>query len=297
MIKIFTCNDVNPEFVELQAASFRKHLQEDFEFILFNGGETIGCYPDKAKEISRICRKLGVQVIDVQRDPAVEAVRNNRFAYDPEGRSPLFNEDGRYSRGVGGDSFNYMLSWAWANVISKEQGPICFVHSDVFLVEPLTLTDYLKEQDLCAIFTGKAPTEEHGSLAWIWEPLLLANMSKLPSPETIVWWPSIVEGEWADTGGQTYYWLKDNPDIKVLEIGQHGIEDDPALDFHPTRCQFFWLSHSRTADSSLGDKKIFHYQGGSRWCTDLQSYWNFTPTQSDEYHAKKIAWTRKLIGI
>ena len=288
-MKIFTCNDVSPEFVELQVASFRKYLQENFEFTVLNGGEAIGCYPEKAKEVSRICRSLSVPVIDVQRDSEIEAVRDDKFRYPGYTDGPLFGENGRYTHGVGGHSFNYMLNWAWQRILSKERGPICFLHSDVFLMEPIKLTDYLKEHELCAIITGKAANDKHGVLEWIWEPLLLADMPKLPNPETVVWWPTFVEGEWADTGGPTHYWLKAHPEIRLMRIGQSGCQDDPAVNFHPARYGFFHLDaeeRRRAGVPAAGDKKVFHYYSGSGWC------------QKDPgYHKKKLAWTRKLIGV
>jgi hypothetical protein len=303
-MRIFTCNDVTPEFVELQLASFRKYLQEDFEFIVFNCSQAITKTPEKSKQVTEVCRSLGVEVREIPRDDELE-ISWLQLAGPPY---QLFGRDGRFVRGIGGDTFNYMLQWVWKRVLSKEQGPFCFLHSDVFLMEPIRFSDYLQEYSMAAVLSRKArkepllrsgkivdaessydSTTEHEDLVYLWEPFLLVDILKLPEPEKMSWWPSIVEGVWTDTGGRTHYYLKAHPEIKIFEIGQSGCLDDPNVDFHPARYSFF----------HLGEKRVFHYYSGSKWCTDLDKggCWNFSRDKSDEYHAKKLAWTRKLIGL
>lgn len=286
-LKVFVINDSSPEFVEPQLASFNKYLQEDFEFTLFNG-ETTGMKPEKAKEVSEICRGLSIPVVEIPRDEAVEKNFLEKYSY---GTGSLFTHDGRYK--TIGQAGNYMLQWVWDKVISKESGPICFIHSDVFLIEPIKLSDYLKEHTIASVIQRYPANEKRCALEYLWEPLFLADMGKFPDREQIEWWPSYVEGEWTDTGGQIHYFLKNHPDLKILEITQsgshqiNGEDDDPNVDFHPSRYRFF----------HLGDKRIFHYLSGSRWCTDMKGYWGWSKEKSDEYHARKLAWTRKLIGL
>ncbi len=201
-----------------------------------------------------------------------------------------------------------MLQWAWTRYFPLQQEQICFCHSDVFLIEPIRLSDYLVDHSLCAPLshkeTGKAPrrdgvqigtgaqgehdlTTSHSTITYLWEAFMLADLSKLPDLTTLDWWPSVVEGVWTDTGGRTHYYLKAHPEVKVLEIGQSGCHDDPEVDFHPSRYSFF----------HLGDKKILHYYSGSRWCTNMGTYWNFSPQQSEDYHTRKLEWTRRMIGL
>jgi hypothetical protein len=288
MIKIFQVNDTNPDLLPTQLESFKKHLQEDFEFVVVNGG-ALTRDQNMSAEVTRVCRTLGVQVIDVQRDDEIEALW--RKTINPgEG---LFAQNGRFKQGIGGHPFNYLMQWAWQRVVAKETGLIAFVHTDVFLLEPIKFSDYLVDQPLC--FVGQSepntdtPTAER--LFHMWEPLLFADMSKLPDPEQINWFPNRVHGTWMDTGAQTYFYLKQHPDLKYLDIEQSGCVDDPDVDFHPARYQFF---HPKVNGVF---KKVLHYQSGSKWCTDMPNYWGFTKEQSDTYHAKKLAWARRMIGL
>jgi hypothetical protein len=284
MIKIFQVNDINPDLLPLQVASFRKYMREDFEFIVL-GSEVLSNNPEKAAEVSKVCRSLSIQTLEVPRDPAIEAAwqrgaNPGEFLFHPK--------TGRFVTGKGGAAFNYMLQWAWERVLTKEPGPVCFIHTDVFLMESIKLTDYLREYSLCCVLHREKNTNHpEDKLCFMWEALLLAKCPELPNPETTVWFPSRVEGTWLDTGGPTHYYLKAHPEIRLLEIPTSGCFDDPEVDFHPARYQFF----------HLGDKRIFHYQSGSKWCTDMKGYWGFSKEKSDEYHAKKLAWTRNLIGL
>ena len=287
-MRVFTINDSSPEFVELQVSSFRKYMQEDFEFIVLNGGEALGTQPEKAREVSQICKSLSVPVIDIQRDAEIEKYRMDHHANNP--LDILFTKEGRYLTGVGGHACNYMLQWAWQRIVAKEKGPICFLHSDVFLMEPIKLSDYLQRYSICSVLNSQPSTDHPGTLlTFLWEAFLLAKPAELPNVDSITWWPSRVEGTWADTGAPTYEYLKSHPELRIMPIGQTGVTDNSELDFHPTRYQFF----------HFGEKRVFHYQSGSRWCTDLKldGCWNFSKEKSEEYHARKLAWTRKLIGL
>ena len=275
-MKIFVCNDCSPELVELQVASFHKNMMEDYEFIMYVCDQNISKTPEKAQEVADICRRLGVEVREIPRDREIE-----EYWLSIAPGYHLFQPDGKFCRGVGGDTFNYMLQYLWQRVFSKEQGPICFCHSDVFLMEPIKLSDYLKGYSLVSVVT------RNKGLTYLWEPLMILNPQELPEMETMKWWPSLVEGIWTDTGGPTHFYLKAHPEIKIREIGQSGIEDDPNVDFHPARYAFF----------HLGDKRVFHYYSASRWCTLMSYYWSYSKEQSDDYHARKLAWTRKFLCL
>jgi hypothetical protein len=301
-VKVFTANDCSPEFVELQILSFRKYLQEPFEFIVYVCDQ-ISKTPDKAREVKEICRRLNVEVREIPRDRDIEA-----YWLSIAPGYQLFGQDGRFERGIGGDSFNYMLQWLWTRAFPNEQGTICFCHSDVFLIEPITLSDFLDGYSLAAVMqrkenkqpllrngipvsTGRPSeydsTTAHELLVYIWEAFMLLKPQELPGMENMKWWPSFVEGVWTDTGGPTHYYFKSHPEIQIRDIGQSGCTDDPNVDFHPSRYSFF----------HLGEKRIFHYYSGSRWCTNMPLYWGFNQDQSNHYHERKLEWTRKLISL
>lgn len=302
-MKVLVCNDCSPEFVELQFRSFEKYLQEPLEFIVFNCEREISKTPEKATLVADVCHSLGIQDVNIPRDKEIE---DYWLSIAPGYR--LFGSDGRFERGVGGDTFNYMLQWVWQRYLPNEKGTVCFCHSDVFLIEPIRLSDYAQDYSLCAVLQHKLshqqltrsgkpvyaanPSEfdaasEHEPLTYPWEAFMLVKPEELPGMETMKWWPMMVEGTWTDTGGPTHYYFKAHPEIKLFDIPQSGCHDDPATDFHPSRYSFF----------HLGDKRILHYYSGSRWCTNMQLYWGFNQQQSDDYHARKLEWAKRMVNL
>jgi hypothetical protein len=270
--------------------SFKKHLKEDFTITVCNS-ESMARDPRKCKEVNEVCRSLGIEVVNAERDRDIEEYRNCNFTYgSPE---PFFT-DGRFH--TPGNAGNYLMQWSWEKIASKADGLICYCHSDVFLIEPIKFSDYLKDYQIASVMPGKSANDRHPEIKYLWEPLLLADIPKLLNPETMVWWPSRVEDEWLDTGGRTYYYLKAHPEVKVLELGQSSgingdVLDDDDLnsdaDFHPTRYRFIHFP----------DKRVFHYLSGTRWCTDSEHGWNWGKDKADEYHRRKLNWTKKLIGL
>jgi len=284
-MKVFVCNDSSPELVEPQFLSFKKHLQEPFEMTLINSG-AMAMNQQKSYEVTEVCNRLGIRVVCTERDQAIEAMRNDSFTYGHPDR--IFQPYGVFT--TPGNAGNYLMQWSWEKVVCREKESICFVHSDVFLIEPIVLSDYLEHHDICAVMPGKPAENGHPELKWLWEPIMVADMARLPQPETMIWWPSMVEGVWTDTGGRTYYYLRDHPEVRVLELAQSGCpndDDEPTVDFHPARYRFI----------HLGNKRVLHYYSGSRWCTDSAHGWNWPKDKADEYHRRKMAWTKGLIGI
>ena len=109
------------------------------------------------------------------------------------------------------------------------------------------------------------------------DALVLADMSRLPDANEINWWGSLVNGIATDIGGQTFFYLKNHPDLKVTHITPGYCQDDPTLDFHPSEYEVF----------SINDKPVaLHYFRGSNW--------NYRP---DEYHEKKTAWLKRRLNL
>jgi hypothetical protein len=285
MLKIYSCNGICPQFVELQLDSFKKYLQEDFTYTIFNSA-LIDRNPEKAKEVVEICRSRSIPVIEVPRDRAVEELRTKTHP----AAGVLFDNNNKIVASYSSATADYMFHWVWENVLSKEQGPICWLHSDVFLTEPIKLTDYLQEYPLC--FNPRRYAHQGlEEILCMGEDFVLADMSRIPSPETMNWFPGSIKGRHTVAGGFTYYWLQAHPEVRWLELPIVDSNfDDANVDFHPSRYQFF----------ALGGKRMLHYLSGAQVpCrpTANGGHRDFTVVEAAEYHKKKLAWARRVIGI
>lgn len=266
MIKIYTFVSNRPDFINLQAYSFRKNLKEDWEFTVFNNAKLSGdSYYD---EINTQCKASGATVIDIPRDSAL-LDKCQGF----ETSIQILNPNGIYS--IANVAHAYALCWAWKNVISKEKGPIAMIDSDVFLIQPIKLTDTLYPHQLCNISDGRARHGGGPPILYMWPTFVLADMAKLPEPETMNWWCGQIEGVPVDVGGQTHHYLQAHPELDVLNLRKvHFSEDDPTVTVRPANYDEFYL----------GDSTVLHYRSGSNW-----------NRKDNEYHRRKTEWLKKRI--
>jgi len=264
MLTFYAFTSNRPDFIELQVKSFRKYLQEDYSFVLLNNSRF-----DRMPEyqaIEDIARKYGVKTVDVEKDQELIDRCNAT-----EKSCTVFNSAGSWSNP--NCAGNYAACYAWEKYIIKETGNICLLHPDVFLDKPVKLSSYLETTPLCFIPQGRPGLDG----IHMHDALVLADMSKLPDPEQIFWWGSLVNGIATDIGGQTYFYLKNHPDLKPTLIQPWYTQDNPGLDFHPSEYEVFAIN-----DQSIA----VHYFRGSNW-----------DHKSSDYHIKKTAWIKQRLNL
>ena len=259
MIKLFTFGSNRSDFIGLQMRSFQRHLQEDFELVVFNNARFDTTGGADYQGLHEQGRAAGAKVIDVEKDPGlVERCQKIELSCS------LFNHAGLYSNA--NVAHAYALCWAWENHISKEKGAVGIIDSDVFLVEPIKLTDHLYPHQMRNVPDGK-PHPDGRTFHYMWPTFFLADMPTLPDPQTLNWWCGRIQDVPVDVGGQTY----------------HYFQSHPALDVVPVRRAYF--QEMDYDEFYLGDKTILHYRSGSNW--------NHRTT---EYHQRKTAWLKERIG-
>ena len=262
MIHVFVTVCGRTEFIRLQVESFRKYLNEPHRFTVFNN-----CMWDRPHEYNGIvstCRELGVELIDIQKDP--DLIRRCD-AIEP---LPTFNNRGNYS--IINLAAQYSDNWAWENVISKEQMPILLLHADVFPEKPIFLTDAVKGYQL-----GYVPQARAGAGEYMHDALVYADIPNLPDVNTICWCGGQVNGVAVDGGGQTHHYLEAHPEISTLKFGCFYHQDEPETPFHPSDYEIY----------QIGDNPAFlHYRTGYNW-----------NHRSREYHEAKESWLKTRLAL
>lgn len=251
--------------IELQAASFKKYLQEDFEFTVFNNAH-IDQHRDNQEfvSINSAATLARADIVNVERD--VEVFKECQAQED----GFIFDQNGRYANA--NVACAYPLCWAWRNKMHRVKDNILFLHSDVFLVEPIKLTDLLKDNPFAFI----AQSRPNG-VKYMWDAFFLADLRRLPEPRSVDWYCGKVNGSNVDVGGQTHRYLSAHPELKPLELRSDYISEDPSVSFQPPDYEFFYS----------GDKRIaLHYRSASNW-----------NHRSLEYHERKTAWLKKVVGL
>lgn len=263
MIQIYVTSCGRPELIDFQMKAFQKNLQEDFRFTVFNN--SMWDRPDEYDGINSTCRRLGIEVIDIQKDAGLiaecEAIEKIK----------IFNGQGNYT--IINLAAQYSDNWAWRNVIAQQTDPIALFHADVFAIQPVKISDYLTNHDL--VYVPQSRPGLGGD--YMHDSLLFANLKNLPDVQSINWCGGLINGIAVDGGGQTFHYLEAHPEIKKLGTGYHYVQDDAGLDFHPSDFEYYPLS---------GYEAFLHYRTGMNW-----------NSRSQEYHERKTTWLRQQIGL
>jgi hypothetical protein len=266
MIKIYTFAHKRPDFLELQIKSFRKHIKDEYEFIVFNNA-TFDKNRIHFDQINTFCRNNNINCINILKD---HNLVSDLYQYDSES---VFNSEGEYTNAV--IACAYPLCYAWKNHISKTDDMISIIDSDMFFINQFNITDHINNYDLTYMPQSRG---SNGQVYYMWNGLLFMNLKNMPNKESVDWWCGYCEGEPVDVGGHTFYYLKKyQNDLRILQLNLHYVGEDPACNFSPANYEYF----------AVGDNKIvLHYRGGSNW-----------DRKTPDYHFKKTEWLKSKLDI
>ena len=187
MIKIYTYSHNRPDLIPLQYESIKKHVKDDFEFIVFNneraGSNPFSGYsPERVQEIFDVCKGLNIQCIRVDLDPELQFINGyQQFTGDS------FMGDGSHACG-------YAFSWGWKHHISKNDCVSMIIDSDMFFIKDISIEDVLGDHNLAFIpshrYSSKYQDEENrGSIAlrYPWNGVVIADVPNMPNPSELKW--------------------------------------------------------------------------------------------------------------
>jgi hypothetical protein len=250
-----------PEFIEIQHQTFKKFLQDDYTFVVFNDATS----PELCEKIQTSCTRLSIPCIKI----------------------PQEIHDRPYLHRRKGENYHHP-SVRTANVVQysldvlgfEHDGLVAIVDSDLFLIRPLSLTKLMEGYDLAGV------PQKRGPIDYIWNGIVFFNMNTLPERHTLNFNCGKVKGHAVDTAGHTYDYLHAHPNIKLLHLDTTYIGDDHAisprekelaevasfLEKKPNNVEFF------------ADYAFLHYRSGANW-----------DRKSDDYHQTKKALLSSLI--
>jgi len=261
MIKIYTYFHRRPDFADLQIRSLKKYLKEEYELTIFNNAK-FDTNKNNYNEINRICDEYGVKVLDVDKD---EKLIDFYYQYEKAIGNEIFSGDGSYINP--NVAVAYALCYMWDKFMCKEQDKVVFLQHDVFLSEPINFTQSMGNNEL--LYIPQVRMRDNGEpINYMWNTFFLADVAKIPEPETMNWWCGSVDGTRVDVGGQTYKYLDDHPDVKIKLIPHNEVTE-----FGSQRMM-------------LGNKSVIHYYRGSNW-----------DNQSEDWHKRKTEWLLKTLDL
>lgn len=242
-----------PDFIEYQAKTFKKFLKDEYEFVVFNDAKD----PAISEQIQDTCKRLKIPCINIpqsiQKNVEWASIRT-------------------------ANSIEYSLKKAGFD----HDGIIFIIDSDMFLIKPLNIKNFLGDYELYG------NRQCNGDIVYLWNGLLLMNMATLPNTRTMSFSPLPIKGKSLDTGGHLYYYLTNNPSIKLKTYGDIHINQLPknyaelkALGFDDITCGFIINSDSNDTHCMQfhADNNFLHYRAGGNWMH-----------KDSDYHATKSAY-------
>jgi hypothetical protein len=242
-----------PIFVEMQVKSFKKFIQDEYEFVVFNDANTA----EIAQEIDVFCRINNIRCIRVE-----QSIHDRPYL-------PRFpGEDNNHPCIRCANVVQYSL-----DVLGFEhEGPVVIIDSDMFLIKPISFLNYLKDYALVAVPQSRSCYGEDPVVNYIWNGIVMFNMPCLPERRAINFNCGQVEGVATDVGGYMHYYLLKYKDSLSIRY----IESEPFYDsvisyqngkLHPTFHVLIPLIESGVSTNmeTFLDATVLHYRGGGKW--------------------------------
>lgn len=178
-----------PDFIKLQYESAKKHLKDDFYYVVANNAY-FG--QDKPEEIQEVCRELNTGYVRV------------RHAKGKKEPSALVK-----------DTLNFL----WKD-FKKVKGILAIIDSDLFFTKDVSFNELLDGYDMafCPIYTEDK--------VWPWTGFMVFNMDKIKVDDISFSFACLDGKNYQDVGSAiNAYVQKHNPRIKYIERTE--ILDEP----------------------------------------------------------------------
>lgn len=224
MLRIFTTVTNQPEFVRLQAQTFKEFLECDYQFNIVDDSFDSA---NLSQQYINICEENGV---------AYHRKPERILPHDP----------------MVGCSF--AVTWTYENLIRKcENDIVLFLDSDMFLLKKFNPILYMQDKVLSGCMQNR------GDIDYIWNGIIMFNMPKVIQLKgELNFACGYVEGELTDVGGHTYYFLKEN-NLKIdnLKSTYEGFYNGIELENMET---FLDGSFFHFRGGTLWDRKVDVYE-------------------------------------
>lgn len=282
-VLIITHNYNRPEFIEIQQKTFEKFLKDDYEFVVFNDARDI----QTEHQITQACSLAHIDCIRVPQEI-------HTHPYLP--RNPQDNLQQSNIRHA--NCVQYSLDILGFG----HDGVVLILDSDMFLIRPFSIASYMANKDIAA-FIKRTPS----TVYCLCPALTLLSMNKLKDKYSLDFNTGVIDGWPVDSGGYTYYYLQQHPEVKLKSIDVLYSHQLFLADRHINRCNPDEVPNEvkTTFYMNLGftDKEInfllkkpdtfefylenhfLHYRDGSN-----------DTRQSQQYHVNKLRMFKQFIN-
>ena len=238
-IRLFTFQYNRADFIEIQHKCLNKFLKEkdDYELIVFNDATD----PLYKEQIEQMCKKLNITCINFPQE-----LHNSGILIENIKRLGLYGK--HHNEKNGSVRHCQLVRYALDNFGYNHDDIIGIMEGDVFLIKEFSIRESLKKYD----FIGAIQTDRKGKgLEYIWIGLSFFNIKKIPNPQTLNFDLNFINNTFLDSGGSTYYYLRDNPNLKLKKYYRKPITSLPRNDEQKLKQSGFTNNEIRFLKNSL----------------------------------------------
>lgn len=226
-VRIYTVAG-KPDFVSLQADSFRAFCHDRHKLIVVNNADT----SDLATAVAAAARDSGLECID----------------------------SGEQDHSNANLAIAVPLNWLWREHVAPNKDDISVVIDfDMFLVGDFSFAAELGSHALAAVKQAR----QH--VRYLWNGIVIADASKLAAPGDMSWLCGPVDGVNTDVGGHLYYWLRATHKQTMLKNIDFTGDIRSARDNLDVLPETIRTAYTDGFDFQIHARKILHYKRGSGW--------------------------------
>ena len=177
-VKIYAIHSSRPEFIPLQALSFRKWMKTEHELIIVNNADD----SENIRQIEMEAENYGLRTIRT-----------------------------KSHRDLPGYKHADALKQAWKHVIKQDhENYAMFIDGDIFMIGEMDIEKYLDG----AAMAGSKQQRDH-KWHWLTPIVMMFDLTKIPDPETIDWEGGAApDGTRLDVAGNLSYYWEAHPEVK-----------------------------------------------------------------------------------
>jgi hypothetical protein len=247
-VKIYTFSSLRPEWLELQYASLKYFIEDEFEFIVYNNA--IDC-EERRIRIFNECNKLNIKCIEVKEKKELsfhpQAYHSSSFKIDKEGTHYL-----NASR-----AFSYAMNYAWEEISKDNNSISCIIDSDMFFINKFNFNKIMSDYDFAFVPQCKGiDVDTHIEKVFHpWTGFMIFNIEKFNNIEEISWSCGIVNDVALDPGGLLSIYLKSHSlRIKLFELYTFNRLEKLSNNFSSLNC---YLNANVDFNIDLSNKNIY----------------------------------------
>lgn len=269
-VLIITHQFNRPDLIGIQHKTFQHFLKDEYEFVVFNDANN----ENMATQITNACICCNIRCIRVPQEI------HTRPYLPREPRDPLHRPNIRHAN---------CIQYSMDILGFDHNGIVVIIDSDMFLIRPLHITAYMQNKDIASLIKGSI-----NNVIYLCPALSFFNMNTLPDKNSLNFNCGTANGASVDSGGWTYYYLKNHPNIKIEYLDSiwsynlfcsHNIESRPVdnstpreikintyrqLGFNDKEINFF-LQQPDTFEIYF-DKHFLHYRAATNYNNLSQNF-------------------------